>query len=97
MANGGIKMDAADMTVEEPVSTVVTMGFAIPPVVVEDVSRNAAVFPLIAAAVPPPAIMASAQVNTGLRSPTVATITAVPAMPASGTATVSKRLSIQGM
>lgn len=90
-------METTAITTEVPVSTVVKTGFAIPPVVVLEVSLTAEVFPFMAAAVPPPAIIAKAQVITGLKSVTVATITAVPAKVASGKAMVSSKLSIQGM
>ena len=93
----GIKMDATAITIEVPVSTVVKTGFAIPPVVVLEVNRAAEVFPLIAAAVPPPAIIAKVQVTTGLKSVTVATITAVPAKVAKGRAIVSSKLSNHGI
>lgn len=93
----GIKMAATAITIEVPVSTVVKTGFANPPVVVLDVSLAAEVFPLIAAAVPPPAIMAKVQVTAGLKSVTVATITAVPAKVANGKAIVSSKLSNHGM
>jgi len=93
-ANKGRKMETTDMIIEVPVSTVETMGFAKPPVVAVDVKRVALDAPEIAAAVPPPAIIANAQVITGLKSDTVESITAVPAKAASGTEMVSKILSI---
>lgn len=82
---------------EVPVSTVLKTGFAIPPVVALEVSLAADVFPFIAAAVPPPAIIAKVQVTTGLKSASVATITAVPANVAKGKAIVSNKLSNHGM
>ena len=79
---------------EVPVSTVETIGFAIPPVVTVEVNRVALDVPEIAAAVPPPAIIANAHVTTGLKSDTVESITAVPANVANGTDILSSRLSI---
>ena len=96
-ARMGKKMETTAITIEVPVSTVVKTGFASPPVVVLEVSLATEVFPLIAAAVPPPAIIAKAQVTTGLKSETVATITAVPAKVANGKAIVSSKLSNQGI
>ena len=96
-ASGAIITDNKDIMVDTPVSTVATRGFATPPVVAVEVSRSAEVLPLIAAAVPPPAIIANAQVTTGLRSLTVAIIIAVPATAANGIAIVSNKLSNQGM
>ena len=93
----GKNRDSNDMTTEPPDSTVETTGFAIPPVVAVDDKRNNDTLPLIAEAVPPPAMIAKAHVKTGFISPSVATITTVPAIPAKGIANVSKILSIQGM
>jgi len=90
-------MDNIDMSVEIPVSTVVSTGFANPAVVVLEVSLAADAFPLIAAAVPPPAIIANAQVIMGSKSVIVATITAVPAKVANGKAIVSSALSNHGI
>lgn len=96
-ANKGKNMEITDITTEVPVSTVATTGFAIPPDVVVDTNRVALEVPEIAAAVPPPAIIANAQVMTGLKSDTVDNITAVPAKAANGTDMVSSKLSIYGM
>lgn len=93
----GKKMEKADITTEEPVSTVEIIGFATPAVVAVEVKRAEAVVPFIALAVPPPAIIAKAQVITGDKSATVETITAVPAIAANGIAMVSSKLSNQGM
>ena len=73
-ATRGISTETKDISVAAPVSTVAITGFPRPAVVVEDPSRTAAELPLIAAAVPPPAIMASAQEITGSRSLTTATM-----------------------
>ncbi len=97
MARTGIKIDSADITADVPVSTVATSGLAIPPVVAVEVSRVAEVAPLMAVAVPPPAMIANDQVTTGSKLATVETITAVPAIAVNGIATVSKRLSTQGI
>lgn len=97
MATIGKKIENTDIAIEEPVSIVEITGFAIPPVVAVDAKRDVLVDPFIAAAVPPPAIIANAQVITGLKSLTVATITAVPATAAKGIAIVSSRLSNQGI
>lgn len=90
-------MEANDITVAVPVSTVETIGLPIPQVVADDVKRVAAVAELIAAAVPPPAIMAKPHVNSGLKSTNVEAMTAVPAMAANGIAIVSKILSTKGI
>ena len=82
-----------DMAIDVMVSTVDTTGFAIPPVVVVDAKRVIPEELATAAAVPPPAIMAKAQVTTGLKSATVDTITVVPAIPAKGMAMESSTLS----
>ncbi len=97
IANTGMKIDRADIIIDVPVSTVDTTGLANPPVVAVDVNLVAPDAPFIATAVPPPAIMAMAQVTTGLRSAAVDTITAVPAIAANGTAMVSNKLSIYGI
>ena len=93
----GKKIDNNVITTELPVSIVDTTGLANPPVVAVEDNLRSDTFPLIAAAVPPPAIIANAHVNTGFKSPNVATITTVPATAAIGTANVSKRLSTQGI
>ena len=90
----GKNIDTMESTSDVPVSTVETTGFAIPAVVAVDVNRVAPEALEMAAAVPPPAIIANAQVMAGPKSATVETITAVPAMTARGTAIVSNRLSI---
>ena len=96
-ARSGANIDAAETTIAVPVSTVDTMGFATPPVVAVEVNLPAAFAPLIADAVPPPAMMAKDQVTTGSKSAIVDTITAVPAMAANGRAILSKALSTQGI
>jgi len=90
-------MEAKAINAAIAVSTVAIIGFAVPAVVVVEVNRAAEALPLMAAAVPPPAIMANDQVTIGLRSATVATITAVPANVAMGKAMVSSKLSSHGM
>ncbi len=96
-ANIGAKIEAVATTTAVPVSTVETNGFATPPVVTVEAKRVEAPAPLMAVAVPPPAIMANDQVTTGSRLATVDTITAVPAIAANGIARLSKRLSTQGI
>jgi len=96
-AMGGTKIDAVLTTTAAPVSTVETIGFANPPVVPVDVNLPAAFAPLMAVAVPPPAIMANDQVTTGSKFAAVDTTTAVPAIPAKGIAILSRALSTQGM
>lgn len=93
----GAKIEAVVTTAAVPVSIAEIPGLANPPVVVDEVSLLVAEAPLIAVAVPPPAMIASDQVTTGSRSATVDTITAVPAIAASGMAMLSRRLSTQGI
>ena len=90
-------MDIIDMTNEVTVSTVETIGFPKPPVAAVDVKRVTLEDPEIVAAVPPPAIIANAQVITGLKSETVDSIIAVPAKAANGMEMVSKTLSTKGI
>ena len=97
MASIGAKMDKADITMEVPVSTVETIGLAKPAVVAVEANLVVLVDAFTAVAVPPPAIIANAQVIAGLKSATVETITAVPAMAARGMAMASNRLSSQGI
>src|SRR6056297_4355769 len=96
-AMGGTKIDAVLTATAAPVSTVETIGFANPPVVPVDVNLPAAFAPLMAVAVPPPAIMANDQVTTGSKFAAVDTTPAVPAIPAKGIAILSRALSTQGM
>lgn len=97
IANMGKNIDTMDITIDVPVSIVDTTGFPKPAVETVEPNRVALAVLFTAAAVPPPAIIAKAQVITGLRSATVETITAVPAMVASGIAMVSRALSTTGM
>lgn len=90
-------MEKIDMMMDDPVSTVETTGFPIPAVETDECNRVAPEAVLIAAAVPPPAIIAKAHVITGLKSVTVETITAVPAIVAKGIAMVSSKLSTKGI
>lgn len=92
----GRKIETIDITTEVPVSMVDTMGLPIPAVDTEDVNLVAPAELFMAAAVPPPAMIASPHVITGFKSATVDTITAVPAMVANGMAIVSNALSIKG-
>ena len=96
-AINGKKMEAVETIAAIPVSTVETTGLAIPPVVAVEVNLPAALAPLIAEAVPPPAIMAKDQVTTGSKSAMVETITAVPAIAANGSEMLSNALSTHGI
>jgi len=96
-ARTGAKIAAVVTTVAVPVSTADTSGFPNPPVVAVDTNLPEAEAPLIAEAVPPPAIIARDHVTTGSKLATVETMTAVPAMAAKGIAILSRRLSTQGM
>ncbi len=96
IARTGANIDAAVTTAAVPVSIAEIAGFASPPVVAVDDSLPVAEAPLIAVAVPPPAMIARDQVTTGSRLATVDTITAVPAIAARGKARLSRRLSTQG-
>ncbi len=93
----GKKIDTVDIIIDVPVSTVETIGLAMPPVVAVDVSRVEAVVVLTAEAVPPPAIIAKDHVIIGDKSAAVDAITAVPANAAKGIAMVSKIVSNHGM
>ncbi len=97
IARTGKKIETMDITTEVPVSSVETKGFPKPAVETVEPNRVALAELFTAAAVPPPAIIAKAQVITGLKSATVETIIAVPAIVAKGIATVSKRLSTTGI
>ena len=97
MAKIGANIDAVVTTKAVPVSTVDTTGLPRPPVVAVDAILLAAPAPLMAVAVPPPAIMANDHVTTGSKFATVETITAGPAMAANGTAKLSNKLSTQGI
>ena len=96
-AIGGTNIEAVETATAVPVSMVDTTGLATPPVVAVEVILPAAFAPLIAVAVPPPAMMANDQVIMGSKLATVDTITAVPAMAARGTAKPSRALSTHGM
>lgn len=85
------------ITVDVAVSTVVTNGFPTPAVETDEDRRVTPEADFMTAAVPPPAIIANAHVIIGLKSTTVETITAVPAMVANGMAIVSSKLSTKGM
>ncbi len=97
MAISGKNTDTIAITIETPVSIVVTIGFAKPPDVAVEANRAVLVDPVITAAVPPPAIIASDHVITGLKSATVDNITVVPASAAKGTAMLSSKLSTYGI
>ncbi len=73
------------------------MGFPIPAVLTVEATLPVADAPLMAVAVPPPAMIANDHVMTGSRSEMVATITAVPAKAAKGKARLSSTLSTYGI
>lgn len=93
-AKRGKKIEITDMNMAVPVSIVDTIGFAKPPVVVVEVSLVTLEDPEIAAAVPPPAMMARDHDMIGFKSATVDIITTVPAKAARGTEMLSNTLSI---
>lgn len=97
IATIGKKIAKLEIAIALPVSTVAKIGFAKPPVVAVEVTRVVVVAPCTIDAVPPPAIIAKAQVKIGDKSVTVETITNVPAIAASGIAMVSNKLSNQGI
>lgn len=94
MAKMGKKIASIDINTDVPVSIVDTIGFPNPPVEEVDVNLAALEAPEMAAAVPPPAIMARDHVIIGLKSAIVDIITTVPAKVAKGMEMVSNRLSI---
>ena len=79
------------------VSVVATTEFPSPPVVAVDAARVPANPELIAAAVPPPAINASAQVGNVPRSVNCAANMIEPAIVAKGTEAVSNKWSTYGI
>ncbi len=91
IAKTGIKIANKDIPIDVPVSTVDTNGLANPAVVPVEASRVVEVEVLMAVAVPPPAIIAKAQVMVGSKLATVDTITAVPAMVAKGMVITSNK------
>ena len=97
MATIGRNIEMTDITIEVPVSTVDTTGLANPPVEAVEASLAAPEDSEMAAAVPPPAIMANDQVIIGSIFTKVDTITTVPAKVANGMAILSNKLSIYGM
>lgn len=94
IATMGIKIEIIDITREVPVSKVETIGLAKPPVEIVDVNLVVLEVPAMAAAVPPPAIIAKDHVIMRLKSETVDSITAVPEIVANGTVILSNKLSI---
>ena len=97
IAKIGKKIEIIDINMDVMVSIVDTTGLPKPPVVVVEVSLATLDEPEMAAAVPPPAIMASDHDTIGLKSTMVDIITAVPAKAARGTEILSNRLSIYGI
>ena len=94
IAKTGRTIDITDNITEVPVSTVDITGFPIPAVVTVEASLVALDVPAIAAAVPPPAIIAKVHVISGLKPTSVETIINVPAKAAKGTAILSNKLSM---
>ena len=90
MASTGTKTDMTESKTEVPVSTVEITGLASPAVVAVEARREVEVDVLIAAAVPPPAMIARIQVKKGSISETVDNMIAVPETAAKGTAMVSR-------
>lgn len=90
----GKNTETIAIKIELPASKVETTGLPNPAVETVDANLVVLVELFITVAVPPPAIIAKAQVITGLKSAIVDTITAVPASVAKGIAIVSSRLSI---
>lgn len=97
IAKTGKKIETTDISMAESVSIVDTMGFPTPPVDVVEANLVTLEDPEIAAAVPPPAMMASDHDIIGLKSTIVDIITAVPANAASGMEILSNALSIKGI
>lgn len=93
----GSTIEMNDITIAVTVSMKETTGLPIPPVVAVDVNLVALEVPDITAAVPPPAIIANAQVISGLKLTSVDNTTMVPAKPDSGIAILSSRLSTYGI
>lgn len=94
IAKRGKKIEITDMNIAVIVSIEDTIGLPKPPVVVVEVSLATLDEPEIAAAVPPPAMMARHHEIIGLTSTIVDIITAVPAIAARGTEMLSSKLSI---
>ena len=97
IATIGSTIEMNDITIAVPVSIKETTGLPIPPVVAVDVNLVALELPDMTAAVPPPAIIANAQVISGLELTSVDNTTMVPAKAAKGTAILSSRLSTYGI
>lgn len=93
-ARTGKKIEITDMIMDDPVSTVAITGLPIPAVDTVEASLVTLEVLEMSAAVPPPAIIAKAQVISGLISTIVDAIIIVPAIVAKGTAILSNKLSI---
>src|SRR5690606_12372724 len=95
--NGNIN-DKIESTTAPIHSPVLTTGFATPPVVSVEAPRNATVLNWTALAVPPPTIIADAQVaNWDISPELTARVDSVPAIIAAGVAILSNALSTHGM
>src|SRR5690606_19466026 len=97
IAKSDKKIEITDIKNAVTVSIVDIMGFPTPPVVVVEVSLVTLEELEMAAAVPPPAMMAKDHDIIGLKSTIVDIITAVPANAARGMEILSNILSIKGM
>ena len=93
----GKKIANTDKKEAAAVSVVETIGFPKPAVFTLEAARVAAVVVDIAAAVPPPAIIAKPQVSIGSKFNIVDAIATVPAIPAKGNEIVSNKLSTNGI
>lgn len=94
----GTSSESTDNKTAPTHSTVDTSGLAIPPVVAVDTPRTATVLICTAPAVPPPTMIAAAQLANYDISPLLTVIVVrVPATIAAGVAMVSKALSTHGM
>lgn len=91
MARIGINTLKSDKTTEKKDSIRVTMGLAKPAVRVVEASLDVDVAVFMAAAVPPPARIASEYVRKGSKSAMVDNMIADPAMPATGIAMLSRK------
>ena len=96
-AKGAQKIANKLRTAELAVSPELTKKFPAPAVVVVEIALTVAVDELIAAAVPPPAIIAKDQVANSFISPRFTATTKIPASVAKGTLMVSRKLSTTGI
>ena len=94
----GTSSESTDSKTAPIHSTIDTSGLATPPVVAVETPRTATVLICTAPAVPPPIIIAAAQLaNCDISPLLTAIVVSVPATIAAGVAMVSKALSTHGM